>query len=316
MRDHIDEVGQVLDFMAMGNVDLKKYMLPREEQDKILPVSAFTSRVTDYFHGEHQDYGKMPWPSLDGKVEIRPGEVSVYAGSNGHGKSLLHGLICLSLAAQGQSVVIASMEMPPVTTVARLIRQGCLGESPSPEWISRFMENVQHKIRLYDHNGTVKPETMIALARYCREEMKVDHIVIDSLMKCGISADDYNRQKWFMDELTTYARDSGLHIHLIAHSRKKDTERAIIDKYDIKGTSEITDMADNVFSVWRNKKKEADAQKPEPSDKIQNEPDALLICDKQRHGEWEGRVGLWFLERSLQYVDRPKAHAVDILGLG
>jgi len=33
----------------------------------------------------------------------------------------------------------------------------------------------------------------------------------------------------------------------------------------------------------------------------ESKPDALLVCDKQRHGEWEGRVALWFEPESLSY---------------
>ena len=31
-------------------------------------------------------------------------------------------------------------------------------------------------------------------------------------------------------------------------------------------------------------------------------PDALLICDKQRNGDWEGHIGLWYDSNSQQFV--------------
>jgi twinkle protein len=31
-------------------------------------------------------------------------------------------------------------------------------------------------------------------------------------------------------------------------------------------------------------------------------PDAMLVCEKQRNGEWEGRVALWFHDGSQQFV--------------
>ncbi len=45
----------------------------------------------------------------------------------------------------------------------------------------------------------------------------------------------------------------------------------------------ISDQVDNVFCVWKNKD-----EKRNPGD------DALLIVDKQRNGEWEGRIALSF----------------------
>ncbi|MEX5606384.1 bifunctional DNA primase/helicase, partial [Pseudomonas syringae] len=68
--------------------------------------------------------------------------------------------------------------------------------------------------------GTVKAKMMLAVIRYCAEKLKVNHFVIDSLMKCGIGEDDYNGQKAFLDSLTSIARDTGIHLHLVAHSRK------------------------------------------------------------------------------------------------
>jgi twinkle protein len=39
-----------------------------------------------------------------------------------------------------------------------------------------------------------------------------------------------------------------------------------------------------------------------------SEPDAMLICEKQRHGEFEGRFLLWFDRESQQFVEM--AHAL------
>ena len=36
-----------------------------------------------------------------------------------------------------------------------------------------------------------------------------------------------------------------------------------------------------------------------------SDPDAALICCKQRHGEWEGGINLWFDRDSQQYVEQP-----------
>ena len=43
-----------------------------------------------------------------------------------------------------------------------------------------------------------------------RQELKIGHVVIDSLMKC-VRGDDYNGQKEFVDEPTALARDNQIH---------------------------------------------------------------------------------------------------------
>ncbi len=69
---------------------------------------------------------------------------------------------------------------------------------------------------------------------------------------------------------------------------------------DIRGSGSLTDLADNVFSVWRNKIKE---EKLSDGEEVGDAPDALLSCVKQRNGEWEGKIALWFNPDNLRYSD-------------
>ena len=81
------------------------------------------------------------------------------------------------------------------------------------------------------------------------KELKIQHVVIDSLMKCGIMDDDYNGQKQFVDCLCWAAKTYGGHIHLIHHIRKTRSEEEIPDKFDVMGASALTNLVDNVFST-------------------------------------------------------------------
>ena len=102
-----------------------------------------------------------------------------------------------------------------------------------------------------------------------------------------------------MTELCAVAKDTGCHVHLIHHARKLADESNIPGKFDAKGSGSITDQVDNVFTIWRNKAKEAERQEKGATD--ESKPDAMLICDKQRHGEWEGKVRLWFDTEATSY---------------
>lgn len=299
---------------AVGEIDFEKYALPESEAAKVKTATDWTGDVMDYFtHGDVASGCVLPWSKTHNVIKIRKGELSIWAGVNGHGKSLLHSMITYGLVRQKQAVCIASMEMKPVQTLVRMCRQATGVETPSPEYVRRFAASLGSDLWMYDQQGTVKSKNMLAVVRYCREELEIDHFVIDSLMKCGIGTDDYNAQKHFVDSLSTYAKDSGLHIHMIAHSRKKETEHKQMDKFDIKGASEITDMADNVFTLWRNKGKEEKAQKGKLVGDELDMPDAVLNCDKQRNGDWEGKVSLWFVPRALQYVGKNTTRTIDML---
>ena len=131
------------------------------------------------------------------------------------------------------------------------------------------------------------------------------------MMKCGMGEDDYNGQKAFVDAITSVARDTAVHIHLVAHSRKKSDEHSPPGKMDVKGTGAITDQVDNVLTVWRNKKKESEMQ--DGNQKNCHDPDALIICDKQRNGEWEGKIGLWFHPSPMQFVENGQMGTMNML---
>jgi len=276
-------------------IDWEKYEQRPAEAVLIRSCDNWLDGVVDRFGDGLKATGiRLPWHKTWNNFRFRPGEVTLWSGMNGHGKSILLGYVTLGmLAQQNQKACIASMEMTPASTVHRIARQAIGTQWPTNESVVDFVRDyASDKLYLYDQQGTVNSERIIALARYCHEELGVTQFIIDSLMKCGIRSDDYNRQAEFVDELTAHARDTGQHVHLVAHSKKLKSEEDIPGKYDIKGASEISDQVDNVLITWRNKKKERCDN---------DDSDVLLICAKQRHYEWEGAIKLWFHKGSYQY---------------
>jgi twinkle protein len=168
------------------------------------------------------------------------------------------------------------------------------------ELVDRLQVFSYNKLWLYDQQGTVTSQQVIAVSRYSAVELGCTHIFIDSLMKCVSGEDDYNAQKSFVDELTALARDHNVHIHLIHHIRKLQSEEIQPNKNDIKGSGAISDQVDNVLMVFRNKKKEHQAQVG-PVDPLI--PDAMLMCEKQRNGEAEDWYSLWYHKDSQQFVE-------------
>ena len=143
--------------------------------------------------------------------------------------------------------------------------------------------------------------------KYAAESLKLDHILLDSLMKCGIAHDDYTGQARFVNELCAIAKGTGSHISLVAHMKKPqghDTSK-MPDRYSIAGHSDISNQAHNVLIVWNDDKKKKEANKPEHlrDKKVMDKADMVFTVEKQRNGEFEGGLGLWFDERSLQFKD-------------
>lgn len=305
-------------------VDFGKYLKSSDLDKKVREATSLIEEFRDEFVNPVQDVAqKMPWPKTHEGFGFRPGEVTVYAGGNGGGKSMITGQIALGLIRQGQKVMIASFEMKPKRTLYRMLRQFAGENIDAPrfsgreKYILELVDRLQtfsfDKLWLYDQQGTVTSQQVIAVSRYSAVELGVQHIFIDSLMKCVSGEDDYNAQKAFVDELTSLARDHGVHIHLIHHIRKLQSEEIQPNKNDIKGSGSITDQVDNVLMVWRNKKKEHAAQVGTID---QSMPDAMLMCEKQRNGEAEDWYSLWYHKASQQFVESHDsvAMAFDVRG--
>lgn len=302
------------EMITADDIDFSLYEKETEVRQKIKPAAMYVQELIERIKSPvKQKRNVMPWRKTHAQFQFRPGEVTIWGGANGQGKSLVTGQVALSLCSQFEKVCIASFEMKPMKTLERMGRQWS-GENPDHpvfrgheeatnrliDVYEQFRDWTTGKLWLYDQQGTVTASQVAAVARYCAKEKGITHFFIDSLMKCVADEDDYNGQKRLVDELTAIARDHAMHIHLVHHIRKPAKEGDQPSKYDYKGTGAITDQVDNVISVWRNKVKEK--QREDGKMVSDQEPDALLICDKQRHGEWEGKIGLWFHRDSMQYV--------------
>jgi twinkle protein len=154
--------------------------------------------------------------------------------------------------------------------------------------------------------GQTDPNHMLSIMRYAAKKLGIQHFVVDSLMKVVKGEDDYNGQKAFVDAVCAFAQDFNVHVHIIHHSRKLGDEMQIPGKMDAKGSGAIVDQVDQCFTVWRNKRKEQARQAGKEVD--ESMPDAIMVCDKNRHGDWEGKVGLFYLPGACsysQYADQP-----------
>lgn len=289
--------------------DLAKTLDPEE----LKPAHEFVEQVIDAFYpSENTNIGyEPPWEKSREKILFRPDELSVWTGINGHGKSQFLGHIILHLMKQGAKVCIASLELKPKRLLMRLTRQAGALAKPTKEYIRAIHQWYEDKLWLFDLVGNAKSKRLLEVFLYARQRYNVDVFVIDSLMKLDIAEDDYKAQKALMEQLCDFKNQYGCHIHIVVHPRKSSDESQPPGKLDNKGTGAISDLADNCFTIWRNKYKEELLQcqasgatlKPKELEYLKG-ADCKWCCDKQRNGEWEGKFGFWFHPNSLQYLSQ------------
>lgn len=276
------------------NAQLRGYVPPAPEES-VKSIAEYHVEVGELLAGKRLEGDTLPWPKTHSHFRFRPGEVTLWHGINGHGKSAVTTQVALWLALQKKRSCIASFEMLPERTVMRMVLQAAGNPTPSAKFVSDFFLGLCQRLWIYDHRGRVDPQMLFRAIRYCAYEKGTKHFFIDSLMKCVSKEDDYGAQSDFVNSLCDIAHETGNHIHLIHHVRKGDDEKKAPGKFDAKGTGAITDQVDNVIAVWRNKAKEREKEDALRNGKelTDETPDFLLICDKQRNGGWEGNWALW-----------------------
>jgi len=295
---------QTLEDILITDKEVAGYMSKRDNQEhlKIKRPSEYLDAVESYFSDDLTGGIELPFDKTVYDFKVRLGEVSLVTGYSGHGKSAWLNFVMLHLMKHEKSM-IASFEMLPKATLGRMCQQ--TGEAnPNYEYIKDFLGQLEHKLYLYDPEGETSSSKVLEVIYYAAEKLNVKLMVIDSLMKCGINEDDLNGQKAFANKVAVAARDLGIHIFLVAHSRKTADEHGRASKFDVAGSANLTNLVDNVFSVHRNKAREEEALNSGLNSEIMNQPPCTVYLLKQRHGRGvETKWGFGYVPETFQYKE-------------
>lgn len=295
------------------NVDFNDYvsLVGELEAQEIFSAGKWTEDLVERSKGV-QVYGdKMPWSKTWEDFRFRPSEVTVWAGQNGHRKSMVLGQVMLWIARE-KKVAIASLEMKPTETLWRMCLQAAgssTGGTPTEQFIREFSAFADNSILIYDQLDSVKTEKILGFVHYAAKHLGCDHIVIDSLAKAGISVEDRQGETEFINRLAWAAKHLNCHIHLVAHIRKPQSgmEHKPATKYEVKGSSTLVDLVDNVIVVHMDKKRDQLKHLPslteDQRDYFDSHHDMLLCIQKQRHGAFEGTFA-FYNHPSLQMTTR------------
>ena len=290
--------------LIIGDKDIDNYFASRDNDEhfKVKKPSNYVQEVQDYF--KNDIYGGIPLPFdfTDDKFKIRFGETSIITGYSGHGKTAWLSYVILKILNENKTL-IASFEMLPKASLGRMLLQNNL-KDPTEQAITDFVQGLDEKLYLYDAEGETSVEKIISVIFYSAEKLGVKIFVIDSLMKCGINEDDYNKQKKFINQLCVASRDLNIKIFLVCHSRKTFNEHGEPSKFDVLGSSNITNLADNCITIFRNKAKEEilNSDNAEKKTDAINWYDAQVFINKQRHGNgYEGKFGSYFDKETFRF---------------
>lgn len=297
-------VGEMMDRIVITKDEIDEMTGEKIVTDyKVKSTEGYLDQLKKYYKSELGSGYAMPFMKLDNNFAIRKGELTVFTGVSGSGKSMLLGQISLYLTKMTK-VLIASMEMKPVLTLSRMITQRLGDPHPTEQYIEEFCKSLEDKLYIYDQQGVTNSDDMFAVLHYGKM-IGVDVFVIDSLMKMSdISEDNYEAQKVFIDRLAAYCRDLDIHVFLVCHTKKLADDYTTPDATNIMGSSHIRNLSDNILLAYRDRSVNERILEGDEEAKIL--PNAYLYIQKQRNHTWEGRLPLWFNEKSLTYRESYK----------
>lgn len=263
---------------------------------------------------KHRDVSHIP-RTLSGVTPLdkaiggfRAGELSVWTGKRGEGKSTFLGQVLTEAIDQGCKVCAYSGELVAPRFKDWIIAQAAgpdvleARQDPStgaeyylvPNGIQKTIDEWwDRKFYLYDIgiSSSHDEDSIIAEFEYAHRCLGCDVFLVDNIMTARLKGDrDYYRaQSLFTQRLAQFCKSSQSHVHLVAHPKKVEKSRPVDDSDDVSGTGDITNLADNVISVRRLKDPGEDGRETE-----------LMVLKAREHGT-RGKVGLCFEPSSRRF---------------
>lgn len=304
-----------------------------KEPDELAHVVDFSSRLRDRLDGVAETLGRaLPW-NLGPHWRIRNYELTLVTGYSGHGKTAwLDNLLIMLCHQYDETCCIASQEVPADQTLETMFKQ-CTGregyrDNSGRELVGLYdnaVDWLNRHIMFYNKVGRVDLDDILRVFAYCFRRYGTKLFCIDSFMCLGdVSQIDLESQGVAVQKMCDFVMKYGVHLFLVAHSKKPDSKRPESknppEKHDINGNVHISDLAHNVVAIWRNIKKDEEIEKwswQRDYDKLEEAKkaeDAKMLVRKQRNGS--GRLPgkrLWFDLKSRQFRDKLDAPIVHIV---
>lgn len=276
-----------------------------------------TSSEIDMSANENIIYIKSGITEIDKFIKgFALGELSVWSGGNGSGKSTLLSQLAIESINQDYNTLIFSGELKDSRLMKWLNLQLCgkknLAYSQAydyyfPKDEKRTLQATDNKLFVYD-NEIGNEISKITFAIYdAVKTKKVKMVILDNLMSMNLGSygnDKYEVQTKLITDLSDMAKRLGIHIHFVCHPRKSTS---FLRKYDISGTADLTNIADNVFIVHRVnndfKKQTSEMFGWKEVDEIYRFSNIIEICKNREQGIQDMFIGQFFETETKRFLN-------------
>lgn len=224
-----------------------------------------TNRINKYFNAGGQV--STGWPQMDRLLYggFSRGELNIFAGGSGSGKSLVMMNIALNWLQQGMSGVYISLELSEELTS---LRTDAMLTSMSTRDIRKDIETTGLKVVMmgkksgkYRVKGLPAQSTVNDIRSYLKEVqiqtgIKVDFVMIDYLdlvMPVSVKVnpnDQFIKDKYVSEELRNLAKELGVLMVTASQLNRSAVEEIEFDHSHIAGGISKINTADNVFGIF------------------------------------------------------------------
>ncbi|CAG8469968.1 3874_t:CDS:2 [Funneliformis caledonium] len=185
----------------------------------------------------------------------RPGEITIFTGPTGTGKTTILSQLSLDYCKQGVSTLWGSFEIPNVRLAKKMLQQFA-GKDLSKDTTEfnnlaeRFQQLPMYFLKFY---GSTDMSTVTDAMDHAIHAFDVQHVVIDNLQFMtadqGRYIDRWELHDRILSSLRRVATERNVHITLVVHPRKDD--KNMLDVNSIFGTAKVTQEADNVIILQK-----------------------------------------------------------------
>ncbi|MBO7276826.1 MAG: AAA family ATPase [Bacteroidales bacterium] len=243
---------------------------------------------------------------------LAAGGLSILTGSNGCGKTVWLNNMILNACDKGYKIGLWSGEMQNwrIKNWFHIIARGA--QADTEEINDLIDKSLEDKLFVYNNNYGNNWQELFSHIRLLVEKEKAHLIVLDNLACMNINhnnIDKYEQQSLFVKDLAEYAKQSAIHIVLVAHPRKS---YGIVRKEDISGSYDLSNMADNVFilhKVNEDFKKNANDFWKKSDVEFYSSFNSLIEIAKNRDKGEERLIGLFY----ESYSKRLKCDYAEII---
>jgi replicative DNA helicase len=241
------------------------------------------------------------WRDFDKVIGgLRPTELTILTGETASGKTTWASNLAFKLAQNRHPVLIASFEMKPLAILRKMVQMKAgriLDEVNKKEleetlqWISTL------PIYFVDIYGEIGIPELKDAIYYANRRYGIEFVVLDHLHFFLRYSADHERQAIdnALRDIKSWAMELEIHIILIVHPTKLTYENKVVHLNDLKGSSGLKQIPDNVLSIWRERNGNG-TKTP------QNEILLYILKVRDDSGD-EGKVILSFDKRSQSYKD-------------